>query len=98
MTFHGYFSKIMNLGPHLRILLDPEQEGLKPADGGLDVRVEEDENVGGGGTNPSHPAPHQTLPLFLSQKFDFAAELRVVLDVVIEPRSLNAKNSSQNNP
>ena len=37
---------------HLWIFLDSEQERLEPANGGLDVRVEEDQDVGGRGSNP----------------------------------------------
>ena len=73
---------------HLWIFLDSEQERLEPANGGLDVRVEEDQDVGGRGSNPGHATPHQTLALLLPQKFDFAAELRVVLDVVVQSRAL----------
>ena len=49
------------------------------------MRVEEDQDVGGRGSNTGHSASHQTLALLLPQKFDFSAELRVVLDVVVQP-------------
>ncbi len=53
--------------------------------------VEEDEDVGGRRSNPGHPAPHQTLSLFLSKNLHFPAKLGIVFDVVVQTGTLKVE-------